>query len=304
MSAGVDTVLVAYGSEDVIGAAVVAARSLGGRVVVVDHGDGCSAEAAARLGAVTSVDQTNPGFGAGQNRGVAGTTTRYVLLCNPDAEIRPDAVRAGADYLDCHPRVAAVQGVVVNRATGLPERSQGLAVSPVHLLGRAVGARRLLALSAVRRLARRSGVLRDHADRVPSGPVPVETLAATVLLVRRAAFDSVGGFDTRYFLYGEDLDLCRRVRNAGWSLVALPDVWAVHESGGSAVSSLSRELHWWRGTMQYAARWWTGGQFAVALLAAAGRATTLTLRSPADGAAAWSSVVLAPVRARLTQRAS
>jgi len=300
----VDTVLVAYGSEDVIGAAVVAAGSLGGRVVVVDHGDGRSADTAARLGAVTTVDPTNPGFGAGQNRGVAGTTSPYVLLCNPDAEIRPDAVRAGVDYLDGHPQVAAVQGVVVNRATGLPERSQGLAVRPVHLLGRAVGARRLLALPAVRRLARRSGVLRDHADRVPTAPVAVETLAATVLLVRRAAFDAVGGFDTRYFLYGEDLDLCRRIRDAGWTLVALPEVWAVHESGGSADSSLSREIHWWRGTMQYAARWWTGGQFAVALLAAAGRATTLTLRSPADAGAAWSAIVLAPVRGRLRQRAS
>jgi N-acetylglucosaminyl-diphospho-decaprenol L-rhamnosyltransferase len=301
VTGGIDTVIVAYGNESVIEAAVLEARKLAGRIVVVDHGDGTSAKIAARAGATSVANPTNPGFGAGQNHGITRTATPYVLLCNPDAEIVAPAVLAGADYLEAHPRVGAVQGVVVNRSTGAPERSQGVALRPVHLLGRALGARRLLRRAAVRRLVRRSAALRDHAERVPHGPVEVEALAATVLLVRREAFDSVGGFDTRYFLYGEDLDLCRRLRRAGWTLTSLPVVWAVHQSGGSADSPASRELHWWRGTMEYAARWWTSAEWAVAVAAATVRATILALRSPAEASAVWWSLVGAPLRSRLTQ---
>jgi GT2 family glycosyltransferase len=156
----------------------------------------------------------------------------------------------------------------------------------------------------VRQLARRSALLRDHADRVPAGPVEVEALAATVLLVRRSAFAAVGGFDTGFFLYGEDLDLCRRLRQAGWTLAALENVWAVHESGGSAASTVGRELQWWRGTMQYAARWWTTGAWAVAIFAAVARATRLTISSPAIAPSAWSHVVWEPLHDRLRRPAA
>ena len=299
MSTAVDTVIVAYGSDDVIGAAVSEAAKLGGRVVVVDHGDGRSAELAADAGAAVAVtDPANPGFGAGQNRDVTLTDSRYVLLCNPDAEIDADAVRAGTRYLDAHPQVAAVQGVIVNRATGTPERSQGVALRPEHLVGRALGARRLLALPPVQRLARRSSVLRDHADRVPEEPVEVESLAATVLLVRRAAFDAIGGFDARYFLYGEDLDLCRRLRMAGWRLLTVPEVWATHVGGGSADSEWTREAEWWRGTMQFATRWWSGPAWATALAAAAIRWVRAAPCHPAHAPVALRAMVVDPVRRR------
>lgn len=265
---GVDVVEVAFRSDDVIEGSVRAALSLGGRVVVVDHGDGRSAALAAAAGATTIVDPSNPGFGAGQNRGMRECTSEFVLLCNPDAEVDPAAVQAGVAHLRARPDVAAVQGVIVNRATGKPERSQGVELTPLHLLGRALGARRLLDVGWVRALARRSAVLRDHADRVPAGPVEVESLAAAAVLVRREAFDWVGGFDPGYFLYGEDLDLCRRLRAAGWKLLAIPDVWATHTSGGSATSSREREQDWWEGTMAFAATWWTGPKWWVARVVA------------------------------------
>ena len=71
----IDAVLVAYRSEAVIAASVEAAAALGGWVVVVDHGDGASARRARDRGAVVQEDASNPGFGAGQNRGVALTST-------------------------------------------------------------------------------------------------------------------------------------------------------------------------------------------------------------------------------------
>jgi len=294
----IDTVIVAYRSEEVIGQAVAAAQSLGGDVVVVDHGDGASARLAAAAGAVAIHDPSNPGFGAGQNHGLAFTASAYVLLCNPDAEILTEAVAAGADLLLSRPEVAAVQGVIVNRATGAPERSAGVELGPIHLMGRAVGARGLLRRRWVSALARRSGTLRDHAERVPEGPAEVETLATTAVLMRRAALDAVGGFDQSYFLYGEDLDLCRRLRLAGWRLLTVPPVWATHTSGGSAESGWTRELAWWGGTMQFAAAWWETPAWCEAVAAAVTRWTRLAFRRPALARPALRSLVLEPMRYR------
>ncbi len=303
-AAPVDTVIVAYRSEDVIRRAVTQALVLGGRVVVVDHGDGASAAIASEVGAVAVNDPRNPGFGAGQNRGVAMTDSPYVLLCNPDADIATDAVRAGVTVLDRRPDVAAVQGVVVNRTTGRAERSAGVELGPVHLLGRAVGARALLGHRWARALAVRSRLLRDHADRVPTGPTDVESLAATAVLVRRAAFDAVGGFDQSYFLYGEDLDLCRRLRDAGWALVTLPGVWATHVSGGSAESGWNREANWWRGTMQFAAGRWGPWAWTVALVAAITRWARLAARHPRHARAAFDAMVADPRRRRAVAKRS
>lgn len=294
----VDVVIVAFGSESEIGWSVSRARRLGGQVVVVDHGDGASAQRAEAMGAATVHDSSNPGFGAGQNRGVAKTTSEFVLLCNPDARIVPLAVMEGVHYLQEHPGVAAVQGVIESRSTGRPEHSQGVQPGAVHLLGRAVGARRLLRFGVVRTVAARSGTLADHAERVPTGPVAVDNLAATALLVRRCAFDAVGGFDPSYFLYGEDLDLCRRFREAGWGLVALPRTWAVHGSGVSSPSTWDRELRWWEGTMSFAARWWARPAFVVAWMAAATAWLHLSVTRPRSAGTAARALLLAPLRRR------
>lgn len=298
MSSPVDCVIVAYRSEDVIASSLRAATVLGGRVVVVDHGDGGSARRAAALAAVALEDPSNPGFGAGQNRGVAATTSPFVLLCNPDAVVVPEAVRLGVQLLLARPEVAAVQGAIVNLHTGAPERSQGNELGPAHLLGRALGARRLLSRSVVRRVAARSATLGDHVERVPEGPVDVESLAATAVLVRRSAFDEVGGFDPSYFLYGEDLDLCRRLRLSGWTLVAVPEVWAHHLGGASAESAGAREVQWWRGTLTFAARWWGPVAWPVAVAAAMLQWFRLALASPRGAGAAAGAMVVAPARAR------
>jgi hypothetical protein len=122
-------------------------------------------------------------------------------------------------------------------------------------------------------------------------PTYVETLAATVLLVRRSAFEQVGGFDERYFLYGEDLDLCRRLRNADWRLVALPSEFARHQSGASSAGWWERELVWWQGTMQFASRWWTGNAWRLAVGAALVRWAGMAIARPYGARRAWRAVV-------------
>jgi GT2 family glycosyltransferase len=306
VTARFDVVVVAYRSVDTIGDVVTRARSLPGvgEVVVVDHGSDDSASVAAAHGARALADPTNPGFGAGQNRGVAMTSAPYVLLLNPDAEPDPLGITTGVAALDAHERVAVVQGVISNRLTGTPERSQGRELRPVHLVGRASSAGRLLGSQLVRDIGRRIGAVSDHVERVPNGPSSVESLAATCVLVRRSAFEGVGGFDESYFLYGEDLDLCRRLRRAGWQLLALPAAFAVHDNGASSSTSTERELSWWRGTMRFAALWWSDVAWLLALASALTEVVRLGVREPRVTGRAWRALVTEPMRDRRVVRCS
>ena len=292
--------IVTYGNAEVIEALVreVAALPPIAEVVVVDHGDDGSADRAEAAGARVLRDPTNPGFGAGQNRGRDATAAPYLLLLNPDAEPVPGAIESGLEYLEAHPGVAAVQGVIENTVTGLPERSAGDELTWMHLLGRAIGARPLLGIGWVTSLAARMGTFRDHVRRVPEEPEPVEVLAGTAVLARRVALDAVGGFDEDYFLYGEDLDLCHRLRQAGWTLTALPEPWARHRSGASSGSWWGRELRWWEGTMGFAARTWTTAAFSGALGAAALQWVRMLVVRPAGWREAGRSLLAGPVKIR------
>lgn len=300
MAAPIDVSIVAYGSDELIGGCIGSMSSSPevGRIVVVDHGDGRSADLAAALGAVVVRDPSNPGFGAGHNAAARRGESPFLLLLNPDARMEPGALGAGLAALEERPEVAAVQGIVRGEASGAPERSSGVELGPLHLLGRAVDARRLLRFRMVRAVVGASGALHDQVERVPSAATDVASLAATAVLIRREAFESVGGFDERYFLYGEDLDLCRRLRGAGWSLVTLPVPWARHWSGASAEGWWDRELRWWEGTLQLAAQWWSAPRFAAAMVAAAMMGTRMTVARPDGWRRAGRSLVGRPLRLR------
>ena len=293
-------VVVAYGSRDHLPACLGALAEImpAAEIVVVDHGDDASGEIAEAMGATVLHDPENPGYGAGQNRGVARTATEFVLLVNPDSVVDRVGVAAGVAHLESDAGVAAVQGVIRNRATGLPERSQGVALGPFHLLSRALGLRRLLRFALVRRIARHVPIVADHAERTPSSPTDVESLGAAALLVRRKAFDAVGGFDEGFFLYGEDLDLCRRLREAGWRLVALPVHWADHAQGASSSGWWARELVWWEGTLRYAARWWSASAWAAGRLATVLRILPMIAAQPKRTPEVLARLVVGPGRHR------
>ncbi len=301
--APVDAVVVTYQNEADIAACLGALARLPrpGRIVVVDHGSDRSGIIAGDLGAVVVEDPANPGFGAGQNRGVGLTSSRYVLLVNPDAVVEPEGIAAGVAVLDASPDVAAVQGIVTDRRSGQPERSAGTPLGPVHLFGRALHARHLLRLPLVRRAVTHVpgfAALADHVVRVPPGATDVEALGATALLVRRGAFDAVGGFDQGYFLYGEDLDLCRRLRRDRWRLVTLPIPWATHAAGSSSSGWWDHELVWWEGALHYAARWWSSGQWALARAAAAIQIVPMVARHPERTGEVVERLVTRPRRLR------
>ena len=277
-----DVVIVAYGEPDDIDGCLASLGDLGclASITVVDNGDGRSADRALGLGTRVIRLPQNPGFGVAVNRGVAEGDAECLLVVNPDARLAPGAVAAGIRRLGADSEIAAVQGVVIDATTGEPERSAGRELGLVHLAGRLVHARMLLRLAGVRRVASRVPLLSDHAVRRPESDTVVESLAATAILIRRTAFESVGGFDERFFLYGEDLDLCCRFRRAGWKLLAVPEMWADHRNGASSVSSWDRELRWWQGTLLFTRCQWSAPRRRVAALIGTAAGVLLAARRP------------------------
>lgn len=294
----VDVVVVAYNCTrelhvllpELLGLAEV------GEIVVVDHGDGTAAPLARSLGCTSLWDPTNPGFVAGQNRGASLVQGQALLVLNPDARLEPGALSGGLELLCSDPLVAAVQGVIRSTSSNRPERSAGIALRPFHLVGRALGLKPLTRLSVVDRILNRIPVTRDWVTRVSDDPMAVEALSATALLLRRSAFDAVGGFDESFFLYGEDIDLSRRLRRAGYRLVSLPIPWALHSDGSTSSSWWDRELRWFEGSLRYGQLWWSPIGRVVGILAASVMALRLAVSSPRRSSQAWVVLVARPLR--------
>jgi GT2 family glycosyltransferase len=208
----------------------IAAEMTGGawEAVIVDNNssDG-SASSVAEFAPNARVlhNDANVGFGRGINQGVAGTRAPLVLILNPDCRLEPGAVKAMSVELDLHrqcaiagPRVLDPDGSVQGSARGDPDMLTGL-------FGRTGPLRFLLPSSPI---AKRNVVTSASDSTV------VDWVSGACMLVRRTAFEEVGGFDPRYFLYWEDADLCRRLRGRGYQVRYVPAATAVHRVGQSS----------------------------------------------------------------------
>lgn len=183
----------------------------GDEVVLVDSGsaDGGPAAVAHLLPGARAVDAGgNVGFAAGCDLGAEQTTTELLLLLNPDAVPAPgflDALRRAAGD---HPGWGAWQALVTMEGGTEVNTSGNL----VHWLGFGW-----------------AGQLGAPVDAVDSREQEVGFASGAALVVRREAWDAAGGFDPEYFMYGEDLDLCLRLRLAGWGVGVVPSARADHD---------------------------------------------------------------------------
>jgi GT2 family glycosyltransferase len=244
----VDAVIVTYGSEATVASAIGAVRRWPrcGRVIVVDNASTDRSVTVAGAGADAVIERpSNIGFGAAQNEGIRQATTPLVLLLNPDAVVDPEGLERGWQVLERDPAVAMVEGRIVRAVDGRDERWCGQEPGLRALVARLLRLRERLGEQRLRRAARVVGA-RDYAQRRVDADRDVDFLAAVAPLVRRAAFDAVGGFDERIFLYGEDVELCHRLIAGGWRLRALASPWARHVGGASSSGREgTRDRLWW-----------------------------------------------------------
>lgn len=176
----------------------------------------------------------NLGFAAANNRALASVSGDYVLFLNPDCLVRPDTVGRMVAALEVHPE-AGMAGCLIRSPDGSEEPSDRRALpTPAMLLRQMVG------------------LERPGLAVLPVSPSPVAAISGAFMLVRRADLDRIGSFDEGYFLHWEDLDLCRRFRDAGREILFVPGVEVLHfKSRSSRRRPLWVEWQKHRGLMRY-----------------------------------------------------
>jgi N-acetylglucosaminyl-diphospho-decaprenol L-rhamnosyltransferase len=243
-------------------------------LVVVDNGS-TDGSLTAALAAVPDLDVVDPGcnlgYGAAVNRGAAATTAPFVLVCNPDLEIPADAVGALAAALDADPG-CALAGPLIRTPEGGRYPSARRFPSMVDAAGHA-----LLGLFAPDNRYTRN-YQRSELDGAPAEVRTVDWVSGACFLVRRPAFEQVGGFDESYFMYAEDVDLCWRLGRAGWRIAYAPTAEVTHLQGRST----DRHPYWMilehhRSLFRFAARSSTGWRKALLPLVAIGVAVRAVL---------------------------
>jgi len=185
------------------------------------------------------------GFSANVNRGVAETNGEFVVIANPDTDPAPDAVRILHDFAVARPR-CGIAGPQLRYADGRRQPSRRSFPTVRGTLVRRTPLRRAL---HPQRRQRRHYLL----DEQPAEPTPSDWLLGAFLLLRRQMLEELGGLDEGYRLYGEDIDLAYRARQAGWERWYVPEAVVVHHH--QAVTDyrfLTRRTLWhWRSIARF-----------------------------------------------------
>ena len=169
----------------------------------------------------------NAGFARANNQALSRCKGRYILLINPDTIVRPDTLQKMVDFLDEHPEAGAAGCKILN-----PDGSLQLSCHRGFPTPRAA----LLKLTGLSTLfphnPRFASYNLSYLD--PDQVHEVDVLSGSFMMVRREAVEQVGPLDERFFLYGEDIDWCYRIKKAGWKLFYAPVTEIVHFKGESA----------------------------------------------------------------------
>jgi len=166
----------------------------------------------------------NLGFSAANNLAIRSGQAPYVLALNPDTRLLPGTLDYLLELMESRPAVG-ITGCRLEREDGTFDHAARRSFpTPLGALGHFTG--------IGRRNGARARLSQYRAPLVKRGPV--DAVNGAFMLVRRKALEEVGLFDEGYWMYMEDLDLCYRFKQAGWTTWYEPDVMAVHSKGASA----------------------------------------------------------------------
>lgn len=216
-------------------------------IIVVDNAssDGSAEAVASAFPQVHLLrNPANLGFARANNLGIAASTGRYACLVNSDVKVLPDCISRLVDFCEEHPTVGMVGPRIIGRDGNLQRSCRGFP-GVWNMFCRA------LALDAFFPGSRwLSGFLLSHWPQ--DSLRQVDMLTGCFWLVRRQALAQVGPLDERFFMYGEDMDWCKRFWLKGWQLIFVPSAEAIHYGGASSSNAPVRfyiERH--RADLQY-----------------------------------------------------
>ena len=215
--------------------ASVAESDLGGRslaLTVVDNGsgDGSADIVDSFFPHYGLVRNENRGYAQANNLGMRLRDARYHLLLNADTLLPPRALARVVDYMEEHENVGALGPRLVQADGSLDQACRRGFPTPLNALGKYTGLARLFPRS--RRLASYNLTYLD-----PDEESEVDSVVGAFMLLRTRALREVGGLDETFFMYGEDLDLCYRLKSSGWRVLYWPEVTVLHYKRASSSQS-------------------------------------------------------------------
>jgi len=205
-----------------------ASEGLQVEIIISDNGssDGLQEVIRQRFPEVIFIENgENLGYAAGNNRGIQVSSGRYVLILNPDTVVEKDTLKLTLQYMENHPECGVVGCRVLN-TDGTVQQSWFPQWSLFRAIWVGFGLLRILPLN---RINGRWTISR----KAPDSPVVVDRILGCYLWIRWEVIQQVGVFDEDFFLYGEEEDLCRRVRDKGWEVHYYPEPQIIHYGGQS-----------------------------------------------------------------------
>ncbi len=210
-------------------------RAGAGEIIVVDNGstDGSQEMVRAEFPEVRLIDNPgNKGYSSASNRGIDATHADYIFVLNSDTEF-PDEVGKLVDHMEAHPELGAVGPLLLNGDGSVQmscRKFPTIGGSLFHgLLGDWLPNNPFTSKYHMKDF--------DHAMACE-----VDWVSGAAILLRREALEAAGSFDEGYFMYVEDVDLCWRLRQAGWEVGYCPEVNVVHYIGRTSRQQSARML--------------------------------------------------------------
>lgn len=215
----ISVVVVSYNTADLLAAcldSVMASEGVSFEVAVVDNASKDESLDIVRKrfpSARLIANEINRGFGAANNQALPGCSGKYIILLNPDTTVEPDSFRKMAAFMEGRPEIGLAGPLVLN-----PDGTRQESVSfryPGHRHGAA------------------------DLGRLPG---EIACVLGACQIVRAGLLRNIGGFDEDFFLYGEEQDLCLRVRKSGFEIGFVGDAKIRHHGGQSEIDTLPDEL--------------------------------------------------------------
>lgn len=173
-------------------------------------------------------NRDNIGFGAAINLALPFCQSKYVLLLNPDSFVTDGCVENSIFFMDQNDHIGIMGPMVLETNGGVQGSARAFPTPLTSLFGRNSPLTKMFPNNSITR----SNILTWGKDNTT--PMEVDWVSGACMVVRKEVMEAVGGFDERFFLYWEDTDLCRRIRDAGWKVVYYPGASVIHSVGKSS----------------------------------------------------------------------
>jgi len=262
MTATLDIIIVNWNTRDALAACL---RSIEDtrrdgikleRVVVVDNAstdDSLSIVAGTTLPFYLLQNPSNRGFAAACNQGARNSAADYLLFLNPDTCLKNDSLQDPVNFMN-QPENAGfgICGITLQDDHGSPGTCAARFPTPASMWLESTGLSRIFPGVAANR------ALTDITAKVEK----VDQVIGAYFLVRRSIFAQLGGFDERFFVYFEEVDISLRARNAGYTSCILRDVQARHTGCGSSDQvKTSRLFYFWRSRLLFSRKHFAWPQY-------------------------------------------